>query len=661
MAVFNRTEPESGSNKMIKLIKFFSNEDNIIYPIQSDLQRRYCWPSQYVTNFFTNFIIDIYELNVEADKSGEDPYWAVVGEGILTKPEENYGPKNKCRKQEIIDLSQRITSSMAIISVLLYVFLENEEIFDIEERRKIFHSYLRTKNGESWKVVSTFKDSDIDETLEALINRSFKTDIKSLNASTKCFKDSNVKKNEVKYKSFNSICSFIYKLIDNTIGLKDSAIKKRLDLFLKMVSVDIKECDKKDRVANFMAANTFRLGVPNKDIYKGLLCSKGEKIDSKFQDFEEKISEITGKNKKIHIIKTPVTEAEYILKLGLIILDKTRKTCKFGFSLEDEKDGLEFQLNQGFLKTEENVIEYLDVCIDIINFLKNSMTFSQKDFYNDWYLFSENHTKPFIWLYNILPSYVISNLKDEIKKEYAFIVLLKSFTTYSIKYSSNRSVQYIQPYMYSLSKEILKMANDKYSVEDFKNGLNCLYAKTFGEYIKNDLSRDIKRLAYSRTSDKGGIYSILSFIEYMSQIKCGIKRNNLFKLVEKNQIEIDHIMPQSKKSQDNEEYIDSIGNLAFLEKTLNGSKNDDGDSTSKRYSDSSFISTKLIVQGNRYEGLKNEEIKGLQENIIPYTATENNVNQFDVSQINERKNRIAYEIRNVLSCDEVLVAETTYI
>ena len=592
MAVYNRTEPESGSNKMIKLSKIFSNEDNIIYPIQSDLQRRYCWPSSYLMNFFNDFVIDIYELNREADKSGDDPYWAVVGEGILTKAEENYGPENKCRKQEIIDLAQRMTSSMAIISVLLYVHLENEEIFDKEERRKIFHSYLRTKNGLSWKVKSTFRDSDFDETLDSLINRTFKTDIKSIKLSTKCFNDSNAKKNEVKYKSFNSICSFVYKLIDDTIGLKDKTIKDRLDCFLKMVSVDVKECNKKDRVANFMAANTFRLGVPNKDIYKGLLCSKGEKIDSKFQDFEERISEITGKNKKIHIIKTPITEAEYVLKLGLIVLDKTRKTCKYGFSLEDEKDGLEFQLNEGFLKTEENVIEYLDVCIDIIDFLKTSMEYNQTKFYNDWCLFSENHVKPYIWLYNILPSYVIDKLKDEAKKAYAFLMLFKSYTVYSIKYSSNRSVQYIQTYMYSLSKEILTMGEDKYSLEDFKSSLNCLYSKTFGDYIRNELSRDIKRLAYNRASDKGGIYAILSYIEYMSQIECNIKRDNLFKLIWKGQIEIDHIMPQSNKNQDNEEYIDSIGNLIFLEKTLNGSKNDDSDSTSKRYSDSSFISTK---------------------------------------------------------------------
>ena len=68
-----------------------------------------------------------------------------------------------------------------------------------------------------------------------------------------------------------------------------------------------------------------------------------------------------------------------------------------------------------------------------------------------------------------------------------------------------------------------------------------------------------------------------------------------------------------------------------------------------------------MVQGNRYEGLKNDEIKKLQESIIPYTSTEININSFNVELIQERKNNIAYRLRNMLSCNEELVTEAVLV
>lgn len=643
-----KREPKGDTKEAVKLSKFFSNKDNIVYPIQSDLQRRYCWPSTHIDKFFKDYIVDLYAKNEEADENREDGFFAIIGDAILTRIEDHYGFSQKCKKQEVIDMSQRITTIMAFIVVMLFLYMKNNGIVSEDERKEIYNKYLKTKNGFSYKVVSTFKDSDFAEVIEDCIKNTFKTDDKSIKALTKCFNETNIKKNEVRYKSFRSICTYVYSLIDSTIGIDCSTIKNRLDLFLDKTYIQVEECEKEDRVEKFREVNTYRVGIANKDIYKTLLCSKGEKIDSKFQDFEDKIKSIT-EPKRINILKTPITVTEYIMKIALIVMDNTRETCKFTFSLEDEKNGLVYHINNGLLNTEDKILKYLDICINVCDFLSKSMEYKQEGFNEDWYLLTENHTRQFIWLYNILPAYSISILKNEEKKSFAFDMLLKSFTVYSIKYSTNRSVQYIQTYMYSFAKEILEKGSDAYCFEVFKSELEHIYNDTFGDFINKELTKTVKRLDYSQATCKSGIYAILSCIEYLAQKQCGMKRDNLYRLtMKKNEIEIDHILPQSKENENNETLIDSIGNLTFLEKTLNASKQDDEASTANRYGDSSFISTKLMVDGNRYEGLTEQQIVSVMKNVIPFSADRETINNFE-GRIKDRSNEIARKIRDFLN------------
>ena len=604
-----KREPRGDTKEAVKLSRFFSNKDNTVYPIQSDLQRRYCWPSANIDKFFNDYIIDLFEKNKEADENGEDCFYARIGDAILTRVEDNYGLDEKCKKQEIIDMSQRITTIMSFIVMMLYVHLKNNGITDVSERAKIYGKYLKTKNGLSWKVVSTFKDSDFDDVLNTCVNGTFNLKEKNIKSLIKCFNENNSKKNEVRYKPFISICAYVYYLIDSTIGVDNNTIIERLEMFLDKTYIQVEECDKEERVPKFREVNSWRVGVASKDIFKTLLCDKKDLVDAKFQEFEEKIKAIT-EPKRINILKTPITVTEYIMRIAIIVMDKTRETCKCSFSLDDEKNGIEYHLKNGLLNTEEKVLHFLDICIDVCNFLEKSMEYNQNGFNEEWYLLTENHTKPFIWLYNILPSYAISKLTDEEKKDFAFEMLLKSFMVYSIKYSTNRSVQYIQAYMYMFAKEILDKGSDYYCFEDFKASIEHIYNDQFGEFINKELTKTVKRLDYSQASCKSGIYAILSCIEYLAQKQCGRKRDNLYRLIKNGEIEIDHILPKNNENDSNESFIDSIGNLTFLEKTLNGSKQNNETMTSERYTDSSFISTKLMIKGNRYENLTNDVSRG---------------------------------------------------
>ena len=638
-------EPRCCYKEPLIFRKIFSNSNNIVYLIQSDLQRRYCWPATHVDKFYKDYIIDLYDKNKAANENGEDCSCAYVGDAILTDQEGGYCHDGKCSKQEIIDMSQRITTVMAFTVCILYLFLNQNKQFDINTRRDLFDKYLKTKNGESYKVVSTFKDSNVDETINQLIENTFKYDRKDLN----CFK------NPTKYKPFSALCGYVLDLIDETLGKDDKEIRERLDMLLDYTFVLVEECDKSERVERFREVNTYRVGIADKDIYKGLLCTKGDSIDNKFQDFEAIVNEISNTScKKINLLKTHISVTEYIMRLGIIMCDKTKASCNFNYSLGDKDNGIEWHLNNenGLLNTEKKVSDYLDKCIDICNFLKESMNFNPTDFNCDWYLLAEGRNKPHIWLYNILPSYIISKITDKSKKDYAFETLLKSYLTYSIKYSSNRSVQYIQTYMYTLSKSMLEHMGDNYSFEDFKNSLNIIFKNTFGDFIKNDATRNIKTLCYGQASSTGAIYAILSLFEYEAQKLTGVKRDNLYKLIQKDKIELDHIMPKSLINDDNEDVIHSIGNLTFLEKSLNISKNDTQELTSVIYSDSSFITTKLIIDGNRYESLSNDKILDVTTNILPYHTDDKTINNFSAENIKDRRNRIAEKVREYLQISE---------
>ena len=97
--MITQKEPTCNAKQPLKLSKFFSNKDNIVYPIKSDLQRRYCWPSKYIDKFFKDYFIDLYEKNKEADENGDDCLYGKIGDAIMTKAEDKYLPSKKYKEQ----------------------------------------------------------------------------------------------------------------------------------------------------------------------------------------------------------------------------------------------------------------------------------------------------------------------------------------------------------------------------------------------------------------------------------------------------------------------------------------------------------------------------------------------------------------------------------
>lgn len=648
--MYVRLMPKSSNKNPMSLSEIFSNRNNKVYPIKSDLQRKYCWTEHEINNLIEQYYFEMFESNFIADEKGEDSFYATIGDGIVCKEIPNW-KETGCPYNEIVDMSQRITTIYAICIVSLYLYMEKEEITDVNERRKILDVYLKTKNKRSFKVETTFKDCEINNVYEAIVEGTFSFHTKDLKEANRIFKKG--KNSDVVYKPFSLLVRKVYSTIIKTIGMEVD-FKAYLDAFLKNTYLHIEECDPAVRLAKFREVNSYHVGVADIDIYKSMLCYKGEKIDNKYQSFEDWVKKIStndknGCRKRIHIIKAQYTVPEYIMKLALIKLTKDEDVCRFDFKLTNPDKGIEWQIynEKGILQTEEDILLFLDTCIDICAFLYDSIEMPRK-FNESWYMFTEGRNTSIIWLYNILPCYAISKITDTDAKDYAFDMLLRSYLIYSIKYLGNKSVQYIQNYLFTFALKLI-LCEDK-GYDTIKDELNNHYIQTFGEFISKGMSDSISHISYEGKTSQGALRGILSVIEFLAQRRGNVRKENVYKFVtlKNSNIDIEHIMPQDKKNEDNDVFVDGIGNLVLLESSLNSSKRNNAEATSKRYTDSSFITTKLILKDARYEGLTNNQLADLRNNDIPFCCTEENLNAFDETMIKQRKNCISKIIRDFL-------------
>ena len=653
--MITREVTDSNERKTLKLADFFYNKDNMVYPIKSDLQRKYCWTDNEINDLIEEYYFNLTNNNREADKNGEDSYFGFIGNAIVCEKQENWD-NTGCPYKELIDSSQRVTTALAIIVVSLYLQMKNKWVVDLEERRKYVDSYLKTKNKKTFKVLRTFKDCDIDEVYTDLVNNTLtfnKTDVRK--ACSK-FKPA-TKEGEVVYKSFRELVYKVYNVITESVQEEDADFEEYLEIFLNNTYICAETCKKEERLSKFIDVNTHRIGISNKDIYKSLLCSKGFSVDEKYQEFESKVFDIEGhgnkQNSLVKITKASYSVTEHMMKIALIYMTKDSDICKHSYSLNDDYKGIEWQLNNenGVLQTEDDVLHFLDYTIDVCNFIKSSMNYDSETFDNDWYMLTDGRNSKRLWLYNILPAYIISKMDVGEQRQYAFDTLVKSFLAYSIRYAKNKSVQYIQDYMYKYSNILISRYD---SIDDFKDAIKEQYLQTFEGVIK-DCGLNIRTLSYMDSISSLAIRGILSTIEYYAQRGIGCKSKNVYDFVTgTGEIDIEHIKPKSflDESEENEKYvtdINGIGNLTLLESSLNSSKGASSEKTSEMYKISTFLTTSTIDESNRHARLTNEKMVQLRKTYIPYTCDTTTLNDFGIENIELRLTRMIRIIKDFLT------------
>ena len=653
--MITREVPDSNERKTLKLADFFYNKDNMVYPIKSDLQRKYCWTDNEINDLIEEYYFNLTNNNQDADKCGEDSYYGFIGNAIICEKQENWN-NTGCPYKELIDSSQRITTTLAVIVVSLYLHMKNNWIVDPEERKKYVDSYLKTKNGKSFKVLRTFNDCDIEDVYNDLLNNTLTFNKTEVRKACSKFKPA-TKEGEVTYKSFRELVQKVYNVISESKSIDDTDFENYLKIFLNNTYICTETCKKEERLSKFVDVNTHRIGISNKDIYKSLLCSKGLHIDEKYQEFESLVFEIEGRGNKqnslVKITKASYSVTEHMMKIALIYMTKDSDICKHSYSLNDDCKGIEWQLNNenGVLQTEDDVLSFLDYTIDVCNFVRTSMNYDSETFDNDWYMLTDGRNSKRMWLYTILPSYIISKMEVGEKRQYAFDVLVKSFLAYSIKYAKNRSVQYFQDYMYKYANTLISNYN---SIDDFKDAIKEQYLQTFEEVIKN-CSLSIRTLSYMDSTSSLAIRGILSTIEYYTQRGIGWKNKNVYDFVTgSGDIDIEHIKPKSflNENEENEQYvadINGIGNLTLLESGLNSSKGDLSEKTSEMYKISSFLTTCTIDESNRHAKLTNDKMVKLRSVYIPYTCDTKTLNNFDIENIRLRLTKLIKSIKNFLT------------
>ena len=205
--------------------------------------------------------------------------------------------------------------------------------------------------------------------------------------------------------------------------------------------------------------------------------------------------------------------------------------------------------------------------------------------------------------------------------------------------------------MYTFALKVILFEPQGYDI--LKIELNNHYNMTFSSFLSKNFSDNVSHISYEGGTSQGAIRGILSVIEFLAQRNTGIIKDNIYKFTtgKTNGVDVEHIMPYSLKNDDNAVFINGIGNLTLLESSLNRSKGDNSKATSERYNDTSFITTKLINEKSRYEGLTNAELANVRNNNIPYSCTEETLNNFNVNDIKIRKNTMLKILKDFLQTE----------
>lgn len=631
------------------------NHDNNVYVIKADLQRKYCWKPAIIERLITEYYVDLYEGNQWAVEACEDYFYATIGDCCFSKRRKDWEGTG-CNYQEIIDGSQRLTTIFSICMVSIYLYMERSGIFDIDERRRIMDSYVKTGKRQCFKLTTTFKDCEISEVYEKLVTREM--DFKIIPT-----------KNEerINYMPFSKLVSYIYKILSgmekNGSLCEGVDFKGYLDSFLESTYLYVEECDIEDRLVKFKEMNSYHVGVADHDIYKSLLCDKGKEVIVKYQEFEKWIkkitstTEISSKNRLHTNVST--TGIEYIMKLGLICYTLDEDICNVSYSLKEPIKGMEWQLNNehGYLRSEENVHSFLDKCIDICKFLYGSTEYTDK-FNESFYMFTEGYGHPYIWWHAILPCYLIKNIEDQKCKDFVFALLLKTYfltTVLKATASTNKG-----KCLFNLCQILLNYAKNGWQYIPMSEELSRYYSQNFMSFIVSDkLSTTMDHICYAINGNKCAIHGTLSYFEFISQWFADRPSSNIWELLtaenaKSSKITIEHILPQANKNDTNSMHIDCLGNLVLLENNLNSSKQDDLESTSKCYKDSSFITTKLLISDSVFPGVCSDTLSKLKSDYLPMVYSENELNHFNEQMIVSRLKAIKALIRKTLQSIEVI-------
>lgn len=650
-------KPKGQTIEPLYIGEALTSENNKYYVIEGHVQRPYKWHIDLIRDFITT-IYDTVDINRESEIKMEDDVFVDFYDVMISESDDKSGNKFK-QAISIIDGGQRLITSYATIMALCYIIMEKQSIIDVNERRKFLYKYIKTKNEKYFKLNTTFRDDGIQDTSEEIIMNSLKLTDRVIDTAI------NNLKNEREDKKFRNVVIGIYGIIRDIFDA-NMDFNYVMDIFLNKMFVYSRRCPKEAKKKVFIEINKNKQVVEDTDIYKTLINGKEEQseniINEKYNNLVELSNELKNKGLMVDL-KRGTCVLDFIMQSALKYIDRSEQTFKDTFYLDNNAYGIEYQLDNGILKDKQGVIKFLDTCIDIGNFAKCSMIYSDK-MYNDDYFFTQLGKKR-LWWHVLLPLYIINKDFSGEKHDFLYDTLMKSWTCYNIRYTISSHIQYYQKFLAKFG--LLSLLHKDDDIMILKSVIKNLYNETFSDLLTKDMDKAIKRLNYTIDKDKQAIRSIFSTIEYSIFKSTGNKTNMLYnfaeeyinsnKIISKNgsskssksnkMMSIDHIIPQSygKAIMMDENVINSIGNLTLLELTLNQKKSDDITKNREIYLSSKYVSTNLLNNNNSFVNLSTADIAKVNNLVKRYDESE--INSFDKNHI---ENRTDFIVCKMIEC-----------
>lgn len=650
-------KPKGQTIEPLYIGETLTSENNKYYVIEGHVQRPYKWHIDLIRDFIATFY-DTVEMNRESEMKMEDDVFVDYYDVMLSETDDKSGDEFK-QAISIIDGGQRLMTSYATIMVLCYIIMEKQSITDVDERRKFLYKYIKTKNEKYFKLNTTFRDDDIQNTSEEIIMNSLKLTDRIIDTAM------NTLKNGREDKKFRNVVIGVYGIIREVFD-SNTDFNYVMDVFLNKMYFFSRRCPKESKKKVFIEINKNKQVVEDTDIYKTLINGKEEQSENIVSEKYNNLVELTNEVKKKGLmvdLKRGTCVLDYTMLSALKYIDRSEQTFKDTFYLDNNAYGIEYQLDNGILKDKQGAVNFLNTSIDIGNFAKNSMVY-RDELYNDNYFFTQLGKKR-LWWHVMLPLYIIDKDFSREKHDFLYETLMKSWTCYNIRYTISSHIQYYQKFLAKFG--LLSLLHKDDDIMVLKSVIKNLYNETFSDLLTKDMDKAIKRLNYTIDKDKQAIRSIFSTIEYSIFKSTGNKTNMLYNFVEEyinsgkimskngaskgtksnKMMSIDHIIPQSygKAMMMDENVINSIGNLTLLELTLNQKKSDDITKNREIYLSSKYISTNLLNNNNSFVNLSTTDIAKVSNLVKRYDESE--INAFTKDDI---ENRTDFIVLKMIEC-----------
>jgi hypothetical protein len=683
-------KPKSESHDVIFIRDIFSSNGNNhdLYFIEDVVQRPYAWKAKDIRELVSEFFF-LQEMICKGSKSAALAY---VDFGDIQVSElEPYNKTeelNALEKQGIgiyseIDGSQRCRTYLVLYIVLLMLKEkesgQGETYFDLENLKNGFDRF-------KFYGIDTQDLSDLyDFIAKTKINKILKDN--KINTMENKFENGKEKDNLI------SLLFYVIYLVNDAVSdYLDGGTLTEADMeapvenqkSVEDAKINFIDCSIKtllNRVYGHQAV------VPYVNKYDKFndLNAKGEPIEDKeriprillntFQDVKE---ELYGKFVKLReLCKTCEDEKRFVpgrsfkdciilimVEAFKILLLKNhrddfekQKVFKQIFSskydLDNVKYGLKTLIDKKIVfKNSDELFEYFDMCIDMAEFVLNDSFTKHNDKYNDYFYFQNYSGDKCVWQYFIKPLYILhkSNYTYEEKEEIKDLLYRTCYLFYTLTkgFNNTTNVQSLINAIEDISRTMIE--NSGSTVKELKTNINVLiyHFQELNSFNWADYLTHLGGISYVSKTERGVIKRIMIAMEYFLCKKYSLSTDVLYQTLSnwKNpDYDLDHIKPKSLLNEpdntDEVRLINSLGNIALLENTLNERKGDNMKKNSSLYVQSKFICTKLLCN-DFYGEFNNIDINDIKNETCVVRLSEEDLNEKMTNEmINMRRDAIA--------------------